>query len=69
MPEIALPEPVAAMVADAKRSKAEAERVNIAAAALRRECARQLRASGMSAEDGAFIMGISRQRFYQLLEP
>ena len=58
--------PQAASVEQAKAATKEAADAQATAAAQSREVARSLRASGLSIDDTAWIMGVSRSRISQL---
>ena len=58
--------PQAASVEQAKAATKEAADAQATAAAQSREVARSLRASGLSIDDAAWIMGVSRSRISQL---
>ena len=58
--------PQAESVEQAKAATKEAIDAQAAAAAQSREAARSLRASGLSIDDAAWIMGVSRSRISQL---
>ncbi len=58
--------PQAQSVEQAKAATREAMDAQAAAAAQSREVARSLRASGLSIDDAAWIMGVSRSRISQL---
>lgn len=58
--------PQAESVEQAKAATKEAIDAQAAAAAQSREVARSLRASGLSIDDAAWIMGVSRSRISQL---
>ncbi len=58
--------PQAASVEQAKAATKEAIDAQATAAAQSREVARSLRASGLSIDDAAWIMGVSRSRISQL---
>lgn len=58
--------PQATLVEQAKAATKEAADAQATAAAQSREVARSLRASGLSIDDTAWIMGVSRSRISQL---
>ena len=58
--------PQATLVEQAKAATKEAADAQATAAAQSREVARSLRASGLSIDDAAWIMGVSRSRISQL---
>lgn len=58
--------PQATSVEQAKAATKEAANAQATAAAQSREVARSLRASGLSIDDTAWIMGVSRSRISQL---
>lgn len=58
--------PQAVSVEQAKAATKEAADAQATAAAQSREVARSLRASGLSIDDAAWIMGVSRSRISQL---
>ena len=58
--------PQATLVEQAKAATKEAANAQATAAAQSREVARSLRASGLSIDDAAWIMGVSRSRISQL---
>ena len=58
--------PQAASVEQAKAATKEAADAQATAAAQSREVARSLRASGLTIDDAAWIMGVSRSRISQL---
>ena len=58
--------PQATLVEQAKAATKEAADAQATASAQSREVARSLRASGLSIDDAAWIMGVSRSRISQL---